>query len=202
MTCKWTYLAHEQPGWQADFLGQVDLADLPRRAALPPVATAIAAPLGPLTAAAAADLGLTPACQVGCGLIDAHAGALGLLGTTLQGGGSEKNRHIAMIAGTSTCHMALSLEPRAVPGVWGPYYGAVAPGLWLNEGGQSATGALLDHILAWHAAGRALGPDAHARIIERIAELRAQTRTSPRASTSSRTSTATAPRSPTRTPGA
>ncbi len=77
-----------------------------------------------------------------------------------------------MIAGTSTCHMALSLEPRAVPGVWGPYYGAVAPGLWLNEGGQSATGALLDHILAWHAAGRALGPDAHARIIERIAELR------------------------------
>jgi FGGY-family pentulose kinase len=174
VTCKWTYLAHEQPGWQADFLGQVDLADLPRRAALPPVATAIATPLGPLTADAAADLGLTPACEVGCGLIDAHAGALGLLGTTLQGGASEKNRHIAMIAGTSTCHMALSLEPRAVPGVWGPYYGAVAPGLWLNEGGQSATGALLDHILAWLAAGRALGPDAHARIIERITELRAR----------------------------
>ena len=144
-----------RPGWQAHSLHRVGLDDLPRRAALPPVASAIATPLGPLTAAAAADLGLTTACAVGCGLIDAHAGALGLLGRTLEGG--EVRKTIAMIAGTSTCHMALALEPRAVPGVWGPYYGAVAPGLWLNEGGQSATGALLDHILAWHAEGRALG---------------------------------------------
>jgi ribulose kinase len=53
----------------------------------------------------------------------------------------------------------------------------VAPGLWLNEGGQSVTGALLDHILALHAEGRALGPagpDAHAKVIARIRELRAE----------------------------
>jgi FGGY-family pentulose kinase len=174
LTCKWTYLAHESPGWQADFLGRVGLGDLLRRARLPAAANPVATLLGGLLPAAAAELGLTTDCLVGCGLIDAHAGALGALGGALGQGAATLDRHIALIAGTSTCHMALSLEPRAVPGVWGPYYGAVAPGLWLNEGGQSATGALLDHILAWHAEGRALGKDGHARVLDRIAKLRAQ----------------------------
>ena len=31
-TCKWTYLAHETPGWQADFLAAIGLADLLERA--------------------------------------------------------------------------------------------------------------------------------------------------------------------------
>ncbi len=172
VTCKWTYLAHESPGWQADFLAQVGLDDLLRRAALPPVASAIGTSLGSLEPQAAADLGLTQNCRVGCGLIDAHAGALGVLGGVLADGAAALDRHIALIAGTSTCHMALSSAPRAVPGVWGPYLGAVAPGLWLNEGGQSATGALLDHVLAWHGAGAALGKD-HARVLQRIAELSA-----------------------------
>lgn len=30
-----------------------------------------------------------------------------------------------------------------MPGVWGPYLSAMVPGLWLNEGGQSATGRLV-----------------------------------------------------------
>jgi len=70
--------------------------------------------------------------------------------------------------------MALSREPRVVPGGWGPYFGAVAPGLWLNEGGQSATGALLDHLLNWTAEGRALGRRGHDVMLDRIRELRAQ----------------------------
>lgn len=32
----------------------------------------------------------------------------------------------------------------------------MVPGLWLTEGGQSATGALLDHILESHSAYRGL----------------------------------------------
>ena len=178
VTCKWTYLAHATPGWQADFLARVGLDDLLRRGALPPLASAIGTALGGLGPQAAAELGLTPECRVGCGLIDAHAGALGVLGGVLgeageAGAAAALDRHIAMIAGTSTCHMALSPEPRAVPGVWGPYLGAVAPGLWLNEGGQSATGALLDHLLAWHGAGGAPGSEGHARLLQRIAELSA-----------------------------
>ena len=174
VTCKWTYLAHEEPGWQDDFLAAVGLPDLRERTALPARASAIGAPLGKLTADAAADLALTTACTVGCGLIDAHAGALGVLGPGLARGRAELDRNLAMIAGTSTCHMALSAEPRRVSGVWGPYYGAVAPGLWLNEGGQSATGALLDHILAAHTQGSALGARGHAEVLERIAAMRAE----------------------------
>jgi ribulose kinase len=43
--------------------------------------------------------------------------------------------------------MAVSREPRFISGVWGPYYGAMIPGLWLNEGGQSATGSLIDLVI-------------------------------------------------------
>lgn len=37
-------------------------------------------------------------------------------------------------------------------GVWGPYKGAVFPGMFLHEGGQSATGILLDFIVKNHPA--------------------------------------------------
>ncbi len=43
--------------------------------------------------------------------------------------------------------MAASKTARFIDGVWGAYYGAMIPGYWLNEGGQSATGALIDHVI-------------------------------------------------------
>jgi FGGY-family pentulose kinase len=43
--------------------------------------------------------------------------------------------------------MASSPRPRFIRGVWGPYYSAMIPGMWLNEGGQSATGALIDYVI-------------------------------------------------------
>jgi len=168
VTCKWTYLNHESQGWQQDLLARIGLDDLQARAHLPAQAMPIGTPVGPLSATAAAELGLGAGCVVGVGLIDAHAGGLGLLGGFE---GDALDRRIAVIAGTSTCHMAVSPAPRPVRGVWGPYFSAMMPGLWLNEGGQSATGALLDHILDWHAEGRALGKDGHRRVTARIAEL-------------------------------
>jgi ribulose kinase len=36
--------------------------------------------------------------------------------------------------------------------VWGPYREVLIPGYWIAEGGQSATGALLHHVLTSHAA--------------------------------------------------
>lgn len=172
VTCKWTYLAHEDRPWQDDFFAAMGVGDLRRQGGLPDRATPIGADLGPLMPQAAAELGLTGNCRVAMGLIDAHAGALGILGAAAADP-ARLDREIAMIAGTSTCHMALSREARPVSGVWGPYYGTVLPGLWLEEGGQSASGALLDHVVALHAVARDLAGNPHAAITARIAELRA-----------------------------
>jgi FGGY-family pentulose kinase len=168
LTCKWTYLAHESPGWRADFLAAMGLDDLLDRTGQPAVATPVGADLGLLTPEAAHELGLTPATRVAAGLIDAHAGALGVLGHLPA---AEIERHVALIAGTSSCVMAFSSAPRMTPGVWGPYLGVALPGLWMNEGGQSASGALLDHILRLH--GHAPTPALHARVVARVADLRA-----------------------------
>jgi FGGY-family pentulose kinase len=171
LTCKWTYLAHTAPAWRQDFLDLVGLDDLIHRSALPERASPVGTDLGVLTASAAADLGLTTHCHVGAGLIDAHAGALGVLGA-FTSDISTIDRHLALIAGTSSCVMALSAEDRPINGVWGPYFGAVLPGVWLNEGGQSATGALLDHIIRWHGAGGEPTAERHRAIADRITELR------------------------------
>ena len=74
--------------------------------------------------------------------------------------------------------MAVSRQPRFVPGVWGPYYSAMVPGLWLTEGGQSATGALIDHVIQTHARGPELereaksqGTNVYALLNQRLAGL-------------------------------
>ena len=172
LTAKWTYLAHEEPGWQHDFFAHVGLADLFERGGLPERASPVGADIGPLSAEAAEALGLTARCRVGAGLIDAYAGALGVLGGFA---GDERNigRHLALIAGTSSCVMAMSPRPQPFAGVWGPYFGAALPGLWLSEGGQSATGALLDHIIRWHGSGGEPDAAMHEKIARRVMELRA-----------------------------
>jgi FGGY-family pentulose kinase len=96
---------------------------------------------------------------VGVAIIDAHAGGLGVLGAGLRASAMSAatlERRVALIGGTSSCHMAVSARPRFVPGVWGPYFSAMVPGLWLTEGGQSATGALIDHVIFSHAAAAPL----------------------------------------------
>lgn len=171
LTAKWTFLAHERPGWQHDFFERVGLDDLMERGNLPQEASPVGSAIGFLGAEAAAALGLTEKCRVGTGVIDAYAGALGVLGG-FAGDTRNIGRHLALIAGTSSCVMALSPDPQPCPGVWGPYFGAALPGLWLSEGGQSATGALLDHIIRWHGAGGEPCAAVHARIAARVGELR------------------------------
>jgi D-ribulokinase len=155
LTCKWTYLAHERR-WSDSFLATIGLGELAdddhRRighAAVPP-GTAVGAGL---TAAAARDLGLDAGTPVAAGLIDAHAGGLGTLGGQTAGGdAADPTRRLGYIMGTSACIMATTERPTFVPGVWGPYFDAMVPGLWLNEGGQSAAGAALDHLVRAHPA--------------------------------------------------
>src|SRR5260221_7432446 len=68
--------------------------------------------------------------------------------------------------GTSACIMATTSEARFVPGVWGPYYSGMVPGFWLNEGGQSAAGAAIDHLIKSHPAYNETLPAAHAAGLE------------------------------------
>eukprot|EP00250_Pteridium_aquilinum_P010216 c19221_g1_i1 orf=482-1351(-) len=63
---------------------------------------------------------------------------------------------MVLVCGTSTCHMAISKKKIFIPGVWGPYWSAMIPEYWLTEGGQSATGALLEYIIENHAAAPVL----------------------------------------------
>jgi len=105
--------------------------------------------IGNLTEESAAQLGLTTQTKVAVGIIDAHAGGIGVMGMGFEKTPrpSELEKIFALIGGTSSCHMAVSREPKFIAGIWGPYKSAMIPGLWLTEGGQSATGSLLDFII-------------------------------------------------------
>lgn len=46
----------------------------------------------------------------------------------------------------------MSKDAVFVPGVWGPYRDVLMPDFWMAEGGQSATGELMRHMLETHAA--------------------------------------------------
>ena len=163
VTCKWTYLAHEGR-WDPDYfrtVGLGELADEDFRRVGPRVVDP-GTPLGTgLTEAAATELGLAAGTPVAAGLIDAHAGGVGTLGATGGDDGSAGTlaTRMAYVFGTSACSMATTEEPAFVDGVWGPYHSAMLPGLWLNEGGQSAAGAAIDHLVRMHPAA----PEAEAR---------------------------------------
>jgi D-ribulokinase len=152
VTCKWTYLAHEKR-WDASYFRQIGLEDLAdedfKRIGQVIVEPGTALGSG-LTDKAAQDLGLRAGTPVAAGLIDAHAGGVGTLGAGGEGGTAETR--MGYVFGTSACTMSSTSEPAFVPGVWGPYYSAMIPGLWLNEGGQSAAGAAIAHLLTFHPA--------------------------------------------------
>ncbi len=176
--CKWTYMGHEAPEsssaggsvgrWDESYWRQIGLGDLAdeKWARIGQRVRPMGEPMGAgLTAEAARELGLEPGTPVGVSIIDAHAGGLGLLGAPLDGRAPNPEsleERLALIGGTSTCHMAASREPKFVPGVWGPYFSAMIPGLWLTEGGQSATGSLVDHVIFSHARARDLETEAKA----------------------------------------
>jgi FGGY-family pentulose kinase len=150
--CKWTYLGHESR-WDEGFLRDIGLAELATDGRIGTLIRPMGERAGTLTEEAARELGLAAGTAVSVSIIDAHSGGLGLLG---EGA-------FAMICGTSTCHMAVSREPKFVPGVWGPYFSAMVPDMWLNEGGQSATGALIDYTIESHARGAELAQEARTR---------------------------------------
>jgi D-ribulokinase len=153
--CKWNFLAHDHR-WSDSYFERIGLGDLAADGYVRIGKTIVApgAPLGSgLLAAAARDLGLLEGTPVGASLIDAHAGGVGMIGGRERSGQAvDVTRRLAYIMGTSACIMATTAQPAFVPGVWGPYFSAMVPGFWLNEGGQSAAGVAIDHLVASHPA--------------------------------------------------
>lgn len=154
LTCKWTYLAHENR-WDETYFQEIGLQDLVEdefaRIGQRVVHPGTALGRG-LSAEAAAQMNLLPGIAVAAGLIDAHAGGLGTVAA--RGGAEDATSCLAYVFGTSSCTMTTTLEPTFVPGVWGPYYSAMVPGMWLNEGGQSAAGAAIDQLVTMHPASK------------------------------------------------
>lgn len=101
-------------------------------------------PIGKLCAKAAQDLDLSTNVLVGSGVIDSYAGWLGTVGAEIRSSGDPAEvpleSRLALVAGTSTCHIVVAKDPFFVDGIWGPYKDWVIPGFWMSEGGQTATG--------------------------------------------------------------
>ncbi|WP_176086224.1 FGGY-family carbohydrate kinase [Martelella sp. HB161492] len=169
LASKWTYLPETETGWSHDFLKAVGLEDLPARDGLDRRPLAIGAAIGPLTANAARDLGLDEAVLVAPGMVDAYAGALGVLPPPQTGSPSP----LALIGGTSSCLVGQSAVPHHGKSLWGPFFSALYRGSYLVEAGQSATGGLLNHLLEASSAGGTATEALHDRVIARIKTLRA-----------------------------
>ncbi|CAN1329690.1 FGGY carbohydrate kinase domain-containing protein [Linum perenne] len=155
--CKWTYL--EACGWDDDFWEEIGLGDL---------LEGHHAKIGNSIYSLFIDsyicnlnlrfqeMGLIEGIPIGTSLIDAHAGGVGIMESIpeldLESDKEAVSCRMALVCGTSTCHMAVARNKLFIPGVWGPYWSAMLPEYWLTEGGQSATGALLDYIVENHLA--------------------------------------------------
>lgn len=131
-TIAWNY-ASVDGGWDREFFEEIGLGDILDK--WPPVVQPMGEVCGRISSRAAEELGLAEGTPVGQGGVDAHAAMLGM--------GVVDTGVVAMSLGSSSVHLALSREPREIPGLWGPYPEAVFNGTWLLQGGQSSTGSVV-----------------------------------------------------------
>ncbi|MGW7898639.1 ribulokinase [Staphylococcus shinii] len=129
----------EETGFHYDLFDKVDsdLSDIVRTKVDAPVVN-IGDSVGTLSKEMADKLGLSQDTQVSPFIIDAHASLLGI--------GSEKDKEMTMVMGTSTCHLMLNKEQHKVPGISGSVKGAIIPDLYAYEAGQTAVGDLFEYI--------------------------------------------------------
>ncbi|KAH8829742.1 Pentulose kinase [Flagelloscypha sp. PMI_526] len=166
VTCKCSFVP-VKGGWQPEFFEKIGLKELSDRGfqqlgATDGLVHSGGTPIGKgLNKKSAEEFGLLEGTPVGSGLIDAYAGWVGTVAARYTENGElspvvpslDESRHrICAVAGTSTCHVVQSPEGVFVDGVWGPYINAVFDGWWMNEGGQSSTGHLIDFMITTHPA--------------------------------------------------
>jgi FGGY-family pentulose kinase len=130
---KWNY-ARPDGGWALDLLEQAGLADILEK--WPDRIVPLGKGEARLCEQAARSLGLPAGIPVAQGGIDAYLGMLGL--------GATNDGDVALIVGSSTCHLAQSRVGVFGSGAAGCYPDATVEGLYTLEAGQTATGSILD----------------------------------------------------------
>ncbi len=131
-TCKANY-ATPEGGWPERLLRTLDMVELLER--WPQDVLPMGEKQGEVSLRAAEETGLALGTPVGQGGIDAYAAMLGLA--------VVHPKRMALVMGSSTCHLALCAEARFGSNVWGPFPDAVIKGTWVLEGGQTATGSIV-----------------------------------------------------------
>lgn len=169
LTCKWLFVSSENKNeWDTSFWNQIGLNDLVVDKNSNKIGSRVEKPFKNIDELKISSetqflTGLSPNIKVGVSMIDAHAGGIGGLALTLSYLQNNKNISInsdsiqmddilIIVSGTSSCLMASSKKPHFIDGIWGPYYSAMVPNMYLNEAGQSASGKLIDHIIHTHPA--------------------------------------------------
>lgn len=133
VSVKWNY-ARPDGGWPVGLLEAVGLADILEK--FPEEIVPLGKGGAVLSNRAASELGLRAGTPVAQGGIDAYLGMLGL-GATGPG-------DVALIVGSSTCHLAQSKTGVFGSGAAGCYPDATVEGLYTLEAGQTATGSILE----------------------------------------------------------
>jgi FGGY-family pentulose kinase len=162
ITVKWNY-ARPEGGWSASLLKRVGLEDLPSK--WPTRIVPLGKGEGRLAAKAAEELGLRPGIPVAQGGIDAYLGMLGM--------GAVGVGDLAMIMGSSTCHLAMSAQGLFGSGMLGCYPDAVVEGLYTLEGGQTATGSILNWYRQHFAGNEAVEAERTGRNVYEILDAKA-----------------------------
>jgi FGGY-family pentulose kinase len=162
VSVKWDYVRPEG-GWSAALLRQAGLDDLPAK--WPERIVPLGKGEARLGRSAADDLGLRPGVPVAQGGIDAYLGMLGL--------GAVGAGDLAMIMGSSTCHLAMSPQPLLGSGMLGCYPDAVVEGTCTLEGGQTATGSILNWYRQHFAGNEAAEAERTGRNVYEVLDARA-----------------------------
>jgi ribulose kinase len=134
ISLRWHY-ATDRGGWPVSLLEKLGLSVLLEK--WPSRIVAAGDAIGPLSASAAAELGLPQTVKVVQGGVDALIGLIGL--------GVCKPGQLALITGSSHLQFGVASNPLHAPGVWGSYPDMIYPGRYIVEGGQTSTGS----IIAW-----------------------------------------------------
>ena len=149
----------------AEFLSQLDLKLGQLRKTLSNQTYAVDQAAGKLTSAWAGKLGLPAGIPVAMGAFDAHLGAVG---------SGIKSGVLVKIIGTSTCDMVVSPSDASlpdIPGICGIVDGAILPGYYGLEAGQSAVGAIFNWFVNYlQPGGKEAG--SHAALTEKAAKLK------------------------------